>query len=96
MRALNTNKAHSHDEISMRMIEICDEALVKPLSLMYKNCINTAIVPSIWKKSNIVPQPLQLRKKFDSKFWPSIFASSKAFPCQKFSCLFLLAACVHD
>ena len=53
MRALNTNKARGHDEISMRMIKICDEALVKPLSLICKNCINTAIFQNIWKKSNI-------------------------------------------
>ena len=40
-------------------------------------------------------QPLKLGKKFDSKLLPSIFASSKAFRWQKFSCLFLLAARVH-
>ena len=37
VRALNVNKAHGHNEISVIMIKICDEALVKPLSL--KNCI---------------------------------------------------------
>ena len=55
LRALNTNKAHGHDEISARMIKNCDEALVKPLSLIYKNCIDAGIFPDIWKKSNIVP-----------------------------------------
>ena len=39
----------------LRMIKICDEALVKPLSLIYKNCIDTGVFPDIWKKSNIVP-----------------------------------------
>ena len=39
----------------LRMIKICDEALVKPLSLIYKNCIDTGFFPDIWKKSNIVP-----------------------------------------
>ena len=55
VRALNINKAHGHDEISVRMIKICDEALVKLLSLMNKNCIDTGVFPDIWKKSNIVP-----------------------------------------
>ena len=41
-------------------------------------------------------QPSQLGKKFDSKFLSSIFASSKAFRRQEFSCLFLPAARVHD
>ena len=55
MGVLNINKTHGHDEISIRMIKICDEALVKPLSLIYKNCIDTGVFPDIWKKSNIVP-----------------------------------------
>ena len=55
VRVLNINKTHGHDEISIRMIKICDEALVKPLSLIYKNCIDTGVFPDIWKKSNIVP-----------------------------------------
>ena len=53
VRALNVNKAHGHNEISVIMIKICDEALAKPLSL--KNCIDTDVSPDIWKKSNIVP-----------------------------------------
>ena len=55
MRALNINKAYGHDKISVIMIKICDEALVTPLFLMYKNCIDTGVFPDIWKKSNIVP-----------------------------------------
>ena len=55
MRALNINKAYGHDEISVRMIKICDDALVKPLSLIYKNCIDTGVLADIWKKSNIAP-----------------------------------------
>ena len=31
IRALNMNKAHGHDDISIRMIKICDESLLKPL-----------------------------------------------------------------
>ena len=55
MRALNINEAHGHDEISVRMIKICNKALVKHLSLIYKNCIDTGVFHDIWKKSNIVP-----------------------------------------
>ena len=54
-RAPNIDKAHGHNEISVSMIKICDEALVKPLSLIYKNCIDTGVFPDIWKKSNIAP-----------------------------------------
>ena len=55
MRALNINEVHGHDEISVRMIKICNKALVKHLSLIYKNCIDTGVFHDIWKKSNIVP-----------------------------------------
>ena len=55
MRALNINEAHGHDEISVRMIKICDKALVKHLSLIYKNCTDTGVFHDIRKKSNIVP-----------------------------------------
>ena len=34
VRALNINKAHGHDNISIRMIKICDKSLLKPLSCL--------------------------------------------------------------
>ena len=49
------NKAHGHNEISVRMIKICDDAIIEPLSLIYKNSIENGTFPEIWKKSNIVP-----------------------------------------
>ena len=55
IRSFNIIKAYSHGNISSRMIKICDKALVKPLSIIYKNCIDTGIFPDLWKKSNIVP-----------------------------------------
>ena len=35
-RALNINKPHCHDDISIRMIKICDKSLLKPLILLFK------------------------------------------------------------
>ena len=55
VKALNINKAHGHNEISVKIIKVCAEALIKPLSLIYKNCINTGIFLNVWKKSNIFP-----------------------------------------
>ena len=43
MRNLNINKAHGHDNISIRMLKICDFVLVEPLPLIYKNCINSGV-----------------------------------------------------
>ena len=49
IRNLNVNKTHGHDNISMRMLKICDSVLVEPLSLIYRNCINYGVFPDIWK-----------------------------------------------
>ena len=51
----NINKAHGHDNISIRMLKICDSVLVEPLSLIYKNYINSGVFPDIWKRSHIIP-----------------------------------------
>ena len=51
INALNINKAHGHDDISIRMIK----SIVKPLCTIFKNCINTGTFPDFWKRSNIIP-----------------------------------------
>ena len=34
-RALNIHKAHGHDDISIKMIKICDKSLLKPLIYIF-------------------------------------------------------------
>ena len=55
IRSLNAHKAHGHDDISIRMIKICDESLVKLLLILFQNSIKLSHFPDIWKKSNILP-----------------------------------------
>ena len=55
IRALNINKAHGDDDISIRMIKIGDSALMKPLSIIFNNSLKTGTFPCIWKKSNVMP-----------------------------------------
>ena len=55
IRSLDINKAHGHDDISVRMVKICDDAIKKPLLIIYKNCIKKGIYPNTRKKSSIVP-----------------------------------------
>ena len=54
-RALNIHKAHGHDNISIRMIKICDKSLLKPLTILFQNSTKSSCYPVIWKKSNIIP-----------------------------------------
>ena len=63
IRSLNVSKAYGHDDISIRMLQICDSAIVKPLSIIFNNCITQSIFPDIWKKSNICP----IHKKGDKQ-----------------------------
>ena len=55
IRSLNIQKTYGPDDISICMIKICNSALVKPLSLIFQNCLNCSTFPDIQKKSNICP-----------------------------------------
>ena len=55
INALNINKAHGHDDISIRMIKLCGKSIVKPLSMIFNNCIDTGTFPDIWNRSDIIP-----------------------------------------
>ena len=53
--SLNSNKAHGHDNISIRMLKICDHSICKPLELIFEEALTTSVFLSEWKKDNIVP-----------------------------------------
>ena len=55
MKNLNPNKAHGFDMISIRMIKICGESVLKPLELIFKSCLENGKFPIKWKKVNVVP-----------------------------------------
>ena len=70
IRALNINKAHGHDGISIRMIEICDESILKPLLILFKNSLKFSYYPDIWKKSNIIPAHKKNDKQLFNNYRP--------------------------
>ena len=47
IRALNINKAHGHDDISIRMNKICDKSLIKPLAFLFKTSVRSSHYPDI-------------------------------------------------
>ena len=55
IKALNIHKAHDHDDISIRMIKICDKSLLKQLILLFEISTKSSCYPDIWKRSNIIP-----------------------------------------
>ena len=55
IRSLDINKSHGYDQISVRMLKICDSSLIKPLLIIFNNSLNSGMFPSAWKKANIIP-----------------------------------------
>ena len=55
IRSLDINKAHGWDEISVRMIKICDESIVPPLVDIFNSAQDNESFPSTWKRGNIIP-----------------------------------------
>ena len=47
------------------MIKLCGKSVVKPLSMIFNNCIDTGTFPDIWKRSNIIP----VHKKDDKQIF---------------------------
>ena len=45
IKSLDPNKAHEHDEISIRMIKLCATSIAKPLLILFKNCFQNQCFP---------------------------------------------------
>ena len=78
---LDSNKAHGHDEISIRMLKICGSSFCRPLQIIYKSCLNKGKFLQEWKRANVVP----VRKKNDKQLVKIIVLS----PCYLYVIKFL-------
>ena len=76
--ALNINKAHGYDNISIRMIKICDKSLLKPLILLFKNSSQSSCYRDIWKRSNIIPAQKKSDKQLVITTEQTLFCPSVA------------------
>ena len=54
IQSLDANKAHGYDGISIRMLKLCRPSIIKPLSIIFQNCLKSNTFPDDWKKENIV------------------------------------------
>ena len=55
LQNLDPNKAHGHDKISIRMLQLYDNSICKPLELIFQQAMESRSFPSQWKKGNVVP-----------------------------------------
>ena len=67
---LDSNKAHGHDEISIRMLKICGSSVCKPLQIIYKSCLDREKFPLEWKKANVVPVHIKNDKQLVKNYRP--------------------------
>ena len=71
IRALAIHKAHSHDDISIRMTKICGKSILKPLIILLQNSTKSSHYPDIWKKSNIIPVQRKNDKELVKNYRPT-------------------------
>ena len=69
----DSNKAHGHDEISIRMLKICRSSVSRPLQIIYKSCLERGKFPQEWKKANVVPVHKKNDKQVVKNYCPISF-----------------------
>ena len=82
IRNLDPNKAHGDDMISIRMLNICDESICKPLGIIFRSCLENGKFPSQWEKANMIPVFKKKKNKQEVKNYCPISllpVSSKIF-----------------
>ena len=48
-------KAHGYDNLSIKMMKLCEESVVIPLKIIFEDSLKCGVFPEIWKKANVVP-----------------------------------------
>ena len=106
IKFLSVNKVPGDNDISVRMIKLCGQSVAKPLSVIFKICINNGIFPDICKKSNIIPvhkkvtsRPLIIIDQFlFYQFVVKYLKNCCSVQCLNFkdSCKYQLLSVVHD
>ena len=56
--------------ISICMIKICGESILKPLELIFKSCLENGKFPIEWKKANVVPVHKRNNKQLIENYRP--------------------------
>ena len=90
IKKLNPDKAHGWDNVSIRMIQLCVEDIVKPLKYLSESSLTTGIFAEDWKKWNIVPVHKKQSKTCLKNYRPIsvLLIFSKIFEILIFNALF--------
>ena len=90
IQGLNSDKAHGHDGISIRMLKLCGPSVIKPLSLLFTNSLRDGVFPNDWKKANVIPVHKKGNKQLVSNYPPVSLLPicSKIFEKLIFDCIY--------
>ena len=55
IRNINPNKVTGSDGISRQMLLLCDDSVILPLKIIFRNILLTSIYPDTWKRANVTP-----------------------------------------
>ena len=64
---LNIKNDHSCDELSIKMVKLCDNTIALPLCLVCEKCLASGTCPQIWKMAKVLPihnKEIQQVKKY--------------------------------
>ena len=70
IRSLNIHKSTGPDDISARMLKLCDDTIVVPLTLIVNNISSTGVFPELWKLANVIPIHKKGSKQLISNYRP--------------------------
>ena len=60
---LDSNKAHGHNNLSIRMLKICADSICVPLEMIFKQALLTGVFSSEWKKVILFPFTKRMKNK---------------------------------
>ena len=55
INSLDSSKAHRYDNISIKMLKLCNDSITIPLKIIFEESLKKGIFPDMWKKGNIIP-----------------------------------------
>ena len=67
---LDSNKAHGHNEISIRMLKKFGFSICRPLQIIYKSCLDRGKFQQERKKANVAPVHKKNDKQLVKKYCP--------------------------
>ena len=70
IRGLDKNKASGSDQISARMLSLCDDSIILPLKLIFENILATGVYPEKWKLADVTPIHKKGSKQLASNYRP--------------------------